>query len=442
MKPATNALLTDLYELTMLRGYFQHGLEQTAVFEFFARKLPVHRNFLVAAGLEQALDFLQGFAFTEPELRWLAKHGFERGFIERLRRMRFTGDVDAMPEGTIFLPEEPILRVIAPLPEAQIVETRLINILNFQSTIASKAARCVLAAPDKLLVDFGLRRAHGAEAGLLSARASYIAGFDATSNVEAGRRFGIPVNGTMAHSFVQAHDDETAAFEHFATSNPDRVVFLLDTYDTEAAAGKVVRLARWLQQRGIRIRGIRLDSGDLAKHARKVRKILDAGGLRETRIFASGNLDEFALQKIARSGAPIDGFGVGTRMNTSADAPYIDCAYKLQEYDGRPRRKRSEGKATWPGRKQVFRRFNESGRMESDILTLEKDPHAGTPLIVPVMRKGKRLDPAPSLESIREHATSQLRLLADRLRRIDRASPYPVKISKALCDAARRLEVT
>ena len=352
MNPEYSALLTDLYQLTMLQGYWQHEMHETAVFEFFVRKLPTQRNFLLAAGLEQAITYLEELAFSSAEIEWLAAtQRFQPAFVRWLENLHFTGDVDAMPEGTVFFADEPILRVTAPLPQAQFVETRIVNLLNFQTVVASKAARAVLVAQEKALVDFGLRRAHGAEAGLMAARASYIAGFSATSNVLAGQRFNIPISGTMAHSFVQAHDDEISAFARFAEANPGNVVLLIDTYETEAAAEKVVRLAPKLKQLGIDIQGVRIDSGDLGLHARKVRAILDEAGLREVRIFASGNLDEYILRDLIEGNAPIDAFGVGTRIDTSCDAPYLDCAYKLQEYAGRPRRKRSEGKTTWPGPK-------------------------------------------------------------------------------------------
>ncbi len=269
----TSALLTDLYQLTMLQGYFDQGMEETAVFEFFVRKLPAERNFLIAAGLEQALTFLEKVKFTSEELEYVSSHGaFRPAFVNYLEQLRFAGDVHAMPEGTVFFANEPILRITAPIAEAQLVESRLINLMHFQTLIASKAARSVLMAPAKLLVDFGLRRAHGAEAGLLAARASYLAGFAGSATVLAAPLYGIPVFGTMAHSFVQAHDDETTAFEHFARSLPGNVILLIDTYDTEAAAEKVVRLAPKLARDGIRIKGVRLDSGDLADHAFKVRQ--------------------------------------------------------------------------------------------------------------------------------------------------------------------------
>ena len=367
-----SALLTDLYQLNMIQAYLDHGETKTAVFEFFVRTLPARRGFLVAAGLEQALDYLENLRFSEAEIEWLRSTGrFGKNLLDYLADFRFSGDVHAMPEGTVFFAGEPILRVTAPLPQAQFVESRLINILHFQTLIASKAARMVLAAPNKVLVDFGLRRAHGAEAGVMAARASYIAGLAGTATVLAGRDFGIPLYGTMAHSFIEAFDDEMAAFAAFAKARPDNLVLLLDTYDTEAAARKVVKLAPKLSAAGIAIRGVRLDSGDLIALSRSVRAILDAGGLAEVTIFASGGLDEDSLAAFARANAPIDGLGVGTSLTTSADVPNIDCVYKMQEYAGLPRRKRSAKKATWPGRKQVWRRYGADGRMAGDRLSLD-----------------------------------------------------------------------
>ncbi|MFO1309110.1 MAG: nicotinate phosphoribosyltransferase [Burkholderiales bacterium] len=435
--PPAQALLTDLYEVTMLQAYHDRGMRGTAVFELFVRALPKGRNFLVAAGLEQVLDYLEALAFTAGEIDWLAGLGrFTPGFLESLAALRFEGDVDALPEGTLVFPDEPLVRVIAPLPQAQVVESRLMNLVHFETLVASKAARCVLAAPGIRLVDFGLRRSHGAEAGLLSARASYLAGFAATATVEAGRRFGIPVAGTMAHSYVQAHASEAEAFEAFARAQPDNAVLLIDTYDTEAAARTVVELAPKLARDGIAIRGVRIDSGDLVAHARNVRAILDAGGLRAATIFASGNLDEHRLAEIAAARAPIDACGVGTRMNTSADAPYLDCAYKLQEYDGRPRRKRSEGKATWPGRKQVFRRYAADGTLAGDTLTVVGDEAPGEPLLVPVMRGGRRLAPSPALDRVRERTCAELARLPAALRSLDDA---PVAWRPDIAPALRRL---
>ncbi len=441
MNPSGSALLTDLYQLTMLQGYFDHGMEGTAVFEFFVRRLPEKRNFLMAAGLEQVLSYLERLRFSEEDLDWLDNSGrFSKSFVEYLGQFHFTGDVHAMPEGTIFFPDEPILRITAPLPQAQLVESRIINILHFQTLIASKAARCILIAPDKLLVDFGLRRAHGAEAGLLAARASYLAGFTGSATTLAAQLYNIPIYGTMAHSFIQSHDDEAAAFENFAHAQPDNVVLLIDTYDTEAAAEKVVALAPRLKKAGISIKAVRIDSGDLIDHARKVRRILDDGNLRDVTIFASGGLDEYALEEIISNRAPIDGFGIGTSLDTSADAPYLDCAYKLQEYAGVARRKRSEGKATWPGRKQVYRRYNEDSHIREDILTLEDTPCEGKPLIHPFMRQGNRVDGLPDLSESRDHAAKELSSLPEDYRRLKDGVTYPVIISPALADLADEVD--
>jgi nicotinate phosphoribosyltransferase len=441
MDPATSALLTDLYQLNMMQAYLDRGETKTAVFEFFVRKLPRERGFLIAAGLEQVLEFLAELRFTPEELDWLASSGrFGKNLIDYLAGLRFTGDIRAMPEGTVFFPDEPILRVTAALPEAQLVETRLINLLQFQSMIAAKAARMVLVAPGKRLVDFGLRRAHGAEAGFLAARASYIAGFAGTATVLADKEFGIPIFGTMAHSYIQVHDDEAEAFENFARARPKNLTLLIDTYDTEAAARKVVALAPRLKAAGISIGGVRLDSGDLITLSKAVRRILDEGGLRDVTIFASGGIDETVIANIIRSGAPIDGFGIGSSLTTSYDAPGLDCAYKLEEYAGLPRRKRSAGKATWPGRKQVWRRFGADGRMAGDILSLENDDQAGEPLIELVMQGGKRVAPAPTLGEIRARAARDLERLPEPLRRLEPGASYPVEVSGGLTRLAAEVD--
>jgi len=428
-----SALLTDFYELTMLQAYFDCGMNDTATFEFFVRKLPPTRNFLMAAGLAQALDYLAGLRFSPAELEWLAgTKRFSPAFLDWLEAFRFRGDVHAMPEGTVFFPDEPILRITAPLLEGQFVESRVMNLLHYQTMIASKAARCALAAGDRMLIDFGLRRAHAGEAGLLSARAAYLAGFAGTATTLAGMRFGIPVFGTMAHSYVQAHDDEADAFEHFARAQPGNATLLIDSYDTEQGAAKVVDVARRLQADGIAIRGVRIDSGDLAEHARRVRTILDEGGLAAANIVVSGNLDEQRVEALVASGAPINAFGVGTRMNTSADAPYLDCAYKLTEYAGAARRKRSEGKSTWPGRKQVYRHVDAHGIMTGDTLALDRDAQPGAPLLGPMMIAGVRLDGAPDLESSRAHAKAQLAALPPALRALETAIAYPVEVTPTL----------
>jgi len=452
MTERPSALLTDLYQLNMLQAYLDHGETDTAVFEFFVRSLPVRRGFLVAAGLEQALDFLANLAFPAAEIEWLESTArFGKNLLDYLAALRFSGDVHAMPEGTVFFANEPILRITAPLPQAQLVESRLINILHFQSLIAAKAARVMLAAPNKVLVDFGLRRAHGAEAGVMAARASYIMGFAGTATVLAGKEFSIPLYGTMAHSFVEAFDDEIAAFAAFARARPDNLVLLLDTYDTEAAARKVVTLAPRLKASGIAIRGVRLDSGDLAALSQSVRAILDAGGLHDVIIFASGGLDEDALAALVRQNAPIDGFGVGTSLTTSSDVPAVDCVYKLQEYAGLPRRKRSLKKATWPGRKQVWRRYGVDGRMAGDLLTRDmpappSNPNrdvsnaGGEPLLELVMRHGRRLRPSPSLDDIRRHAKRELERLPEALRALEPRSIYPVEVADDLKELAAEVD--
>jgi nicotinate phosphoribosyltransferase len=340
----------------------------------------------------------------------------------------------------VFFANEPILRVTAPIPQAQFVESRLINILHFQTLIAAKAARMMLAAPDKLLVDFGFRRAHGAEAGLMAARASYLVGFAGTATVLAGEEFGIPLYGTMAHSFIEAFDNELTAFAAFARSRPDNLVLLIDTYDTEAAARKVVELAPRLKAAGIAIRGVRIDSGDLVALSRSVRGILDAGGLRDVTIFASGGLDEDQLAAFAQQNAPIDGYGVGTSLTTSADVPALDCVYKLQEYAGLPRRKRSTKKATWPGRKQVWRRYGADGRMIGEILAREGDKKEGEPLIELVMQGGRRLRPPPPLHDIRRHAKRELERLPLALRAIEPATTYPVEVAEELKELAAEVD--
>jgi nicotinate phosphoribosyltransferase len=391
--------------------------------------------------LEQALSFVENLRVTSEELEWISRHGaFRPAFVRHLEKLKFTGDIHAMAEGTVFFPNEPILRVTAPIAEAQLVESRLINLLHFQTVIASKAARSVLTAPNKLLVDFGLRRAHGAEAGLLAARASYLAGFAGSATVLAAPLFGIPVFGTMAHSFIQAHDDESVAFDHFAHSLPDNVILLIDTYDTEAAAEKVVRLAPKLERDGIKVRGVRLDSGDLAEHAFRVRRILDEGGLKHVTIFASGSVDEYVLQRLLQKGAPIDGFGIGTHMNTSADAPYLDCAYKLVEYAGKARRKRSEGKVLWPGRKQVYRGYDDNGCMAEDVLTVEGDAQEGEPLIRQFMKAGRRISTGEPLSELRRRALAEIKRLPRSLLALDHAPEYSVVVSETLRALARQVD--
>jgi nicotinate phosphoribosyltransferase len=443
MHPPGSALLTDLYQLTMAHAYWELGMRETATFELFVRRLPAQRNFLIAAGLEQAVEYLESLRFEPAEIDYLASlGGFSREFLHDLSRFRFTGSLHAMPEGTPVFADEPLLRVTAPILEAQIVESRLMNIVHFESTIASKAARCALAGGGRRLVDFGMRRAHGAEAALLAARAAYLAGFDATATVEAGRLFGIPVTGTMAHSFVQAHESELEAFRNFVNARPQGAAVLIDTYDTERAAHIVVALAAELARAGRPrvIQAVRIDSGDLAVLSRTVRAILDAGDCREVKIVLSGGLDESKIEELLRAGASVDAFGVGTSLDASTDAPTLDMAYKLEEYAGLARRKRSTGKATWPGRKQVWRDRGADGKLARDTVALETEHAPGEPLLREVMRAGRRCVALPDLEEARAHCKAQLEALPSEQRSLAAARPYPVVISDGVRALAERVD--
>ncbi len=441
MNLLTSPLLTDLYQLTMMQGYVDENMHKEAVFEFYVRSLPSSRGFLVAAGLDTLLAFLEGMRFTEEELKYVAGTGrFSKGLLDYLAKFRFSGDVYAMPEGTVFFENEPVVRVIAPMPQAQLIETRLINILHFEVLIASKAARCMLAADDRaVLIDFGVRRSHGAEAGLLAARDSYMTGFAGTSTVLAEAIFGIPIFGTMAHSYVEAHEDELEAFLSFARANPNNTTLLIDTYDVHKGAEKAIEAARRLRDEGINVRAVRLDSGDLLALSKDVRRILDQSGMTDIRIFASGNLDEYAIRDLLSQGAPISGFGVGTKLDTSEDAPYLECAYKLMEYAGTPRFKKSPGKATIAGRKQVFRQF-EDGMMARDVLTIDGDDIEGTALLAKVMSSGKIISRRQDLKEIAAYTRSQLKGLPAHFQRLETTPPYPVKVSPALSRLGQELE--
>src|SRR6267378_8332284 len=382
-----NALLTDLYELNMVASYLRRGMEGAATFSLFVRRLPATRGFIVAAGIESGLDFLEQLHFEEDDLRYLREVlGFRPADVEAFRRFRFTGDVWAIPEGRIALAGEPLLEVTAPLPEAQLVETFLLNRVTFESTIASKAARCVIAAGGRDVVDFSFRRTQGIEAGIDVARLSAMVGFVATSNVEAARRFGLVAAGTMAHSYIEAFGDEAAAFRAFAQDFPGRATFLVDTYDTVTGIKRAIAVIKEVGLKG-RL-GVRIDSGDLVALSRRGRRLLDRAGLRDVRIFVSGGLDEMSIDKLVRDGAAIDAFGVGTRMGVSADHPYLDTAYKLVCYEGRPVMKLSRGKVTEPGRKQAFRRARPFG----DLVGLfdEPVPPGRERLLEQVMVGGKR----------------------------------------------------
>ena len=441
-----SALATDLYQLTMLAGYDRARVHGRATFELYVRTLPRGRAFLVAAGLEQALEFLEGLHFSPAELEWLRSlpnlRGAPPGFIDNtLANLRFTGDVWAVPEGTPVFAWEPLLRITAPVVEAQLVETALLAILTFQTSIASKAARIVAAADGRAVMEFGSRRAHGTQAAMYAARAAYVAGCDSTSNVEAGYRFGIPLAGTMAHSWVTAFGDEIEAFREYAAVFGPRAVFLIDTYDTVEAARRIVAS-------GLVPRAVRIDSGDLLALSRDVRHVLDAGGLAATKIIVSGDLDEWSISRVLSQGAPIDSFGVGTALSTSKDAPALGGVYKLVEVelDGQetPVMKLSGGgKSTYPGRKQVFRRMRGGLAVEDVIgLATEPDPHGAVSLLAPVMAGGRRLHAAPTLDEARAWHRARLAELPADLRRLDPPESYPVSRSAALEELTERTAAT
>jgi nicotinate phosphoribosyltransferase len=429
------ALFTDLYELTMAAAFFREGMNGAATFSLFVRRLPVERGFLVAAGLADALEYLRGFRFSPDALDYLRSLGrFEPAFLSHLKSLRFTGQVRAMREGTLVFAEEPLLEVTAPLIEAQLLETALLNFCHLQTLIASKAARAVLAAKGRSLAEFGLRRSHGTDAGMKAARCAILAGFDSTSNVLAGRTYGTPLSGTMAHSFVTAFPREIDAFLAYARSFPDSAVLLLDTYDTSAAARLAVEVARVLAADGHRLAGVRLDSGDLAALSREVRAILDAAGCPEVQILVSGGLDEHDVEALLAAGAPIDGFGIGTRLDVSADAPSLEMVYKLVALAGRDILKLSPGKETWVGAKQVVRRRGADGRLAGDTLALDGEavPTGAEGLLETVMEKGRPVGSDPTLEALRAHCARQLASLPDGVRRLREAEVYPVRVSEAL----------
>ena len=429
------ALFTDLYELTMAAAFFREGVGGRASFSTFVRRLPPTRGFLVAAGLEDVLEYLRAFRFTDEGLHYLRSLGrFEPAFLEHLRTLRFTGDVRAVPEGAVVFADEPLVEISGPLIEAQLLETAVLNLLHVQTVLASKAVRSVLAAQGRGLAEFGLRRSHGTDAGMKAARASAIAGFDSTSNVLAGRTYGAALSGTMAHSFVMAFTSELEAFRAYARAFPDSAVLLLDTYDTLQGTRHAVTVARELLDRGHRLAGVRLDSGDLDPLSRQVREILDAGGFPDVRIIASGGLDEHDIEALVGAGAPIDAFGIGTRLNVSADAPSLDLVYKLVRLDGRDVRKLSPGKATWVGEKQVMRRLGADGRLAGDTLALEEEPVPdGTrTLLEPVMLAGELLRPHPPLADIRARCAAEVATLPDGVRRLREAEAYEPGPSAAL----------
>ncbi len=416
-------LFTDLYELTMAQVYLKENKTGRAVFSLFVRKLPQNRNFLVSCGLETLLELLENFRFSDEDLLYLKSLGkFSEEFLDFLKEFEFKGSLYAIPEGRVIFQNEPIIQIEADLPTAQILETLVINTIHHQTLIASKAVRCKLASKDKKVVDFGLRRAHSLEGGLWASRACYIAGFDGTSNLMAGKVYGIPVVGTMAHSFVMIFPSEEEAFRAFAKVYPENTIFLIDTYDTLEGAKKVVSL--WKE--GIRAVGVRIDSGDIQNIAREVRRILDEEGLKEVKIFVSGGLDEVDIDKLLSQDVPVDAFGVGTKVVTSSDSPYLDMAYKLVEYEGKPKVKKSPGKETFPYKRQVYRLY-EGSVAKMDKVVKFRDRSEGEPLVEKVLEDGRLLKNLGSVKEARERLLEDLSKLPEDLKKLKKAS-YRVEI--------------
>ena len=430
------ALLTDLYELTMAAGFFENQMFGPASFSLIIREYPPNRAYFVAAGLHEVLRYLSHLRFTEGDLSYLRNTGlFQEDFLDFLRGLHFTGEVRAIPEGRLFFVNEPMVEVTAPLVEAQIVETFLINALSMESLIATKASRSIYAARGRPCVDFSLRRTQGFDAGMRAARASHIVGFASTSNVMAGKSYGIPVSGTMAHSFIESFPQEVDAFRAYARSFPTQTTLLIDTYDTLQGARKAIQVAKEMEQRGERLNAVRLDSGDIGSLAKGVRRMLDEAGLLYVRIFASGAMDEFKIDQLLQEGAPIDAFGVGTKMGVSADAPWSDIAYKLVRYLGRPVMKLSPGKATLVDEKEVFRLRDASGSLVKDVIALRGEefpgPHAER-LLQTVMVQGKPvLEPQP-LKEIQETFLRDFAGLDDSHKSLYGPQPYPVVLSPGL----------
>lgn len=436
------ALLTDFYQLTMAQAYFQRRKLKPATFSLFIRSYPANRGYFVSAGLADVLNFLEQFRFNGAAIDYLRSRGmFTEEFLDFLRDLRFSGEVWAIPEGRLFFKDEPVLEVTAPIVEAQLVETFIINQIHLQTLIATKAARCIHAARGRAVVDFSLRRTHGTDAGMKVARASYLAGFAGTSNVKAGQEYGIPVVGTMAHSFVLSFENEIDAFHAFVTSFPNHSILLIDTYDTLAGARKAVAVAREMAARGERLQGVRIDSGDLARLAFEVRRIFDAAGFPDVKIIASGGLDEYDLADFSDAAVPFDSYGVGTKMGTSADAPWTDIAYKLVEYDNRPVLKLSTGKSSVPGKKQVFRAYDDENRLWKDSITL-RDERLGDaePLLKKVMAGGKAIFPQPSLEDAKTTFLTEFEKLPDPIKPIRNPANYPVEQSADLAALRKKLQ--
>lgn len=431
--PDNLTLLTDLYQLTMAQAYFRDQHMETATFSLFIRSYPPNRGYFVSAGLKDVLDYLQDLSFDAEALDYLAAQKlFSDDFLHYLGDLKFTGDVWAIPEGRIFFKDEPVLEITAPIIEAQLVETFAINQIHLQSLIATKAARCVHAAAGRPLVDFALRRTHGSDAGMKVARASYLAGFAGTSNVRAGQHYGVPIVGTMAHSFIMSFEHEIDAFRAYAASFPHNSILLIDTYDTLTGAKNAVQVAKEMAARGQKLIGVRIDSGDLAEQARAARQIFDEADLRDVKIIGSGGLDEFDLSEFSAADVPFDSYGVGTKMGMSADAPWTDMSYKLVEYDHRPVLKLSPGKISWPGKKQVFRQLDTERNLSCDIIGLRTQGVAGVePLVKKVLDQGKAAS-LPSLEESRLTFLEEFRRLPEWVKAIRNPAQYPVEFSAAL----------
>ena len=428
-------LFTDLYELTMGQAYFAQGMHQQATFSLNVRTYPPNRGYLVSAGLDDVLDFLSRLHFDDEAVQFLRSTGmFREDFLEFLRSVRFTGGVRAIPEGRVFFADEPLLEITAPIIEAQLVETYIINQMNLQSALATKAARCVWAAQGRGIADFASRRTHGSDAAMKMARASHIAGFASTSNVLAASHYGIPPAGTMAHSFISSFPSELEAFRAYANCFPDRTILLLDTYDTLAGVWNAVAIAKELEADGRRLAGVRLDSGDYGKLSLQVRHVLDDHGLDYVRILVSGGLDEYELESLIASGAPVDLFGVGTKAGVSADAPWSDMVYKLVCFDSRPVMKLSEGKMSLPGTKQIFRRHDGNGVLSGDIIGLHEDagPVDSSPLLEEVMAGGVRTTSSPTLAELRETFRSEFARLDTRYKDLRQPPHFPVSVSPSL----------
>ncbi|HYA42153.1 MAG TPA: nicotinate phosphoribosyltransferase [Syntrophobacteraceae bacterium] len=429
-------LVADLYEITMAESYLREGMNSEATFSLFIRDYPPDRSYFVSAGLESLLNILADFHFSDESLRYLASlRKFSTRLIDRLRNFRFSGTIRAIPEGRIFFAQEPVLEVTAPILEAQLLETLVVNVIQLETMLATKAARVSAVASGKGLIDFGMRRTQGVDASLKAARASYLAGFLGTSNLLAGKIYDIPVFGTMAHSYITSFHSELDAFHAFARAFPDNSVLLIDTYDCAAGALKAVEVATALRKKGKSLLGVRLDSGDLADLSRQVRLILDKAGFPDVKIMASGSLDEYQIEKLQNSGAKIDFYAVGTRMGVSADAPCLDIVYKLVEYDGKPILKLSAGKKTWIGKKQVCRFYSPDGKMDFDrVCLLGSEEEQGEPLMELVVEAGRRVQPPESLMEIRERFSGEWSKLPEKLRSIHPAQVFPVQVCPSLVE--------